>query len=358
MKTIKIFTNLVYGGWSHKDYETGIGGSEEKLIEFAKYFANLRDDKYQYKYDVTIYMNGEHGDFDNVHYKDHREFKPYEHHDVFISFKNREVLVNTINADKVLYFTTEIEPEWPQYLLDQVDRIITISKYHTSRMGNKGNSKLQHEYLWFDSERANMNIINNKEKGSMLYSASPDRGLEELLANWDKVKKLMNLKTLYITYGWDFIDQIAKNNPGTRLWKERMLKRLGRTSKQVTCRHCNHTHTEITDTRDDIVFLGRINYDKMCEMYWKSEYWCLPLNNPDSELFCINAIKAQSSGAIPVVRRTGALQETVNHFVPWEDVAQHGKFVNLDKKQILDNKKFALDFSLKKRLKEFEKLIS
>jgi glycosyltransferase involved in cell wall biosynthesis len=273
-----------------------------------------------------------------VHYRDHREFKPWEHSNIFISFKNRQVLESSINADKILYFTTEIEGKWPQAQLNQVDQVITISKFHTHRMGDAGHPKLKHEYLWADMERMAKNRV-AREEGTMLYSSSFDRGLEELLACWDTVKKKMNLKKLYITYGWDFINLIAKDNPNMAKWKERMEKL-------------------IEQHKEDIVFLGRVSFDEMCQQYWKCQYWCLPLNNADSELFCINAIKAQAAGCIPLVRRTGALQETVNNFVAWEDVSQWDTFKDLTEKQVLENKQFANNFSLKTRLSEFTKLFN
>jgi hypothetical protein len=264
MNTIKIVTNLVYGGIDPHAYETGVGGSEEKLFELAN-FLSAQTDSEQAVYDVTIFTNGWHGDLNGVHYRDHREFKPWEHSNIFISFKNRQVLESSINADKILYFTTEIEGKWPQAQLNQVDQVITISKFHTHRMGDAGHPKLKHEYLWADMERMAKNRV-AREEGTMLYSSSFDRGLEELLACWDTVKKKMNLKKLYITYGWDFINLIAKDNPNMAKWKERMEKL-------------------IEQHKEDIVFLGRVSFDEMCQQYWKCQYWCLPLNNADSELF-------------------------------------------------------------------------
>lgn len=324
-KRIDFYTNLVKEGWSAKSLETGVGGSEEKLIELARELAK--------DYEVTIYHNGEHGDFDGVHYRDHLEFKSYMTREVFVSFKTRDMLLKSIGARKKIHWTAEIEGEWKGYELDNVDRIMTISKYHTSRMGTK-NDKVQHSYIWADLDRVDKRKA-KKEDNTMLYCSSYDRGLEELLVNWGKVKKELNLEKLYITYGWDFIDKVIAFNPPMATWKKRMQELM---------------------KQEGIVELGRLGFDDMSEMYWKSKYWCLPLNNPDSELFCINAIKAQYCEAIPVVRRIGALQETVNEFIDWDSLLGQ-KVGKSTFKDLKANKEHAKKFSLDRAVKEWKQII-
>lgn len=325
--TIRIYTNLVYGGWAAHQLDTGIGGSEEKLIELARELAK--------EHDVTIYMNGEHGNFDKVKYCDHREFQPLEFSDVFISFKAAYILNNTINADIKLHWTTEVEGVWPKHLLDEVDRIICISKYHQSRMPFN-HDKLQYSYLWADTKRLDKNQV-PKEDGTVLYSSSFDRGLEELLTYWDVTKDKLGVNKLLITYGWDFMLNMMKNNPKLFSWKTRIEKMM---------------------ERGDIEFLGRLSNDDMCKTYWLSQYWALPLNNPDSELFCINAIKAQYCGAIPIVRKIGALQETVNEAVNWDWIIGRPNHINsITELSGKNNKDHALKFTLEASVKEWNESI-
>lgn len=326
-KRIDFYTNLVKEGWSARSLETGIGGSEEKLIELARELAKT--------YEVTVYHNGEHGQFDGVNYRDHLEFKGFMTRDTFVSFKTKHMFLNSIAGRKRIHWTTEIEGEWKPYELENVDHVLTISKYHTSRMATK-DSKINHLYLWADLKRMDNNKV-EREDDTMLYCSSYDRGLEDLLTNWGKIKKELKLKKLYITYGWDFIDKIIAFNPQMVDWKKRMLKLM---------------------RQEGIVQLGRLTYDDMCKMYWKSKYWCLPLNNPDSELFCINAIKAQYAGSIPVVRRIGALQETVNEFIDYDSIlGQKVGKSTFSKQGILNNGKHAEKFSLDNAVKEWTKLI-
>lgn len=322
MKTVKVYTNVVLHGWSPKDLETGIGGSEEKLIEWAKALAK--------DYDITIYMNGENGDFDGVKYRPHDEFKAWDKHDVFISFKASHILDQSINADKIIHWTTEVEPEWPKYLLNSVDEVLTISEYHTRRMGSQGD-KIHHEYLWADFERLDKHKV-KREPNTMLYSSSFDRGLEELLARWPVVKEELGLEKLYVTYGWEFLNRMVKTNPRLAEWKVRIEKLLD---------------------QEGVEMLGQLSNDEMCKMYWKSQYWCLPLNKPDSELFCINAVKAQYCGAKPVVRRIGALQETVADFIDWDELVGQ----KTGKSHVDNGRQHVTQFSMDKAIKRWHKIL-
>jgi hypothetical protein len=330
-KKVKIYCNLVYGNWSPRDLETGIGGSEEKLIEFARYLVGTG------KYAVEVYMVGEHGVFDGVRYIDRKQFASWDQHDIFISFKEREILKESINARKIFHWTTEIEPEWPGMLLGQVDTIWTLSKYHTSRMGNlsakRGNipkfeenlKKFRHQYLWADLERLDRNK-SEKKAGTMLYSSSFDRGLEELLKKWTQVKKALGLEKLYITYGWAFMDRVLKGRQGGMKWKEEMQKLM---------------------EQEGVEYLGQLTNDEMCKIYWKCQYWCLPLNNPGAELFCINAIKAQYCRATPVVRKVGALQETVNEYIDWDRLIAQTEVTEVNTEK---NRMHAEKFGMKRRI--------
>ena len=314
MKTIRVHCNVIYEGWSADHLETGIGGSEEKLIEWAREMSK--------KYDVTIYHNGDHGDFDGVKYRDYAEFKPWEYSDVFISFKNRGILLETINAGKIYHWTADIET-WDQLA---PERIICISDWHKRNMLPKG-YPFETMYLWADFERLDKNKV-EKESNTMIYTSSYDRGLEYLLKNWGKTKENLKLDKLYITYGWDFIDRANKSNPQAQTWKDSMIELM---------------------KQDGIEVLGRLTNDELCKYYWKSEYWVNPVTDPRYELFCISAVKAQYCESIPVVIRAGGLKETVNKYIDIEKLIN--KNINdSDESWIVENKKFVTKFDMKKQI--------
>ncbi len=326
-KRIHFYTNLVKEGWSAKSLETGVGGSEEKLIELARELAK--------DYEVTVYHNGEHGNFDGVNYRDHLEFKGFMTREIFVSFKTKDMFLKSIGAQKKFHWTTEIEGEWKPYELANVNKIITISHYHNSKMATQ-DSKIAPIYLWADLARHDKMKV-EKEEGTMLYSSSLDRGLEDLLSNWGTIKEKLKLKKLYISYGWDFIDKVIAFNPQMINWKKHMIELM---------------------KQDGVEMLGRQTYDQMSELFWKAEYWVLPLNNPDSELFCINAIRAQYCGCKPVVRRVGALQETVNEFIDYDSLlGQKVGMSTFGEGSLERNKAHAEKFSLENGVNEWKKLI-
>ena len=326
-KTIRVYTNLVFEGWSASDLETGIGGSEEKLIEWAR--------ELSHKYDITIYHNGVHGTFDGVKYEDYNLFKPWIHSDIFISFKSKMLLLQSINADKIIHWTSDIE-DWSALDIQNVDSISVISDWHKSQM-NVPTIDIDRTYIWADLERLDKNKVKKKKK-TMLYCASFDRGLEDLLKVWGTVKNELNLKKLYIAYGWESYDLANKGNANAQKWKEFMIKLMD---------------------QDGIEMVGRLTNDDMCKLYWKSQYWCLPCNAPKNELFCINAVKAQYCGCIPVVRRLGGMQETVNEFIDFDSLV--GQQVGQDtfgKDSIKKNKKYVKKhFDMKKQIKKWGKIL-
>lgn len=326
-KSIRIVVNVLYEGWSFKDLETGIGGSEEKLIEWARELAK--------DYDITIYHNGVHGNFDGVKYRDYTDFNAWEYSDIFISFKTRQILYQSINAKKKFHWTTEIE-DWIDNPIQDVDKVFVISDFHKDQMKPQ-TLPLERQYLWADFKRLDKNKV-KKEKGTMLFCTSYDRGLEDLLRVWGTVMKKLNLKKLYITYGWDFLDRVAKGNPQRELWKKGMLELL---------------------KQKGIKMLGRLSNNQMCKMYWKSEYWCLPCNNPNSELFCINAVKASYANCIPVVRRIGGLQETILDFKDFDYLI--GQKVGKDtfkEGSLGRNKQYVIDnFDMNKQINKWKAIL-
>ena len=326
-KSIRVIVNPVYEGWTAKDLETGIGGSEEKLIEWARELAK--------DYSITIYHNGVHGNFNKVKYRDYREFNALEYSDVFISFKSRNMLLQSINAGKKFHWTTDIE-DWSDLRIQDVDKIFVISDWHASQM--KSNKiPMEKLYLWADLKRLDKNKV-KKEKGTMLYCTSYDRGLEGLLRNWGTIMKKLELNKLYITYGWDFLDRMIRGNPPKEVWKKNMLELM---------------------KQDGIKVLGRLSNNQMCKYYWKSEYWCLPCNNANAELFCINAVKAQYTNCIPLVRRIGGLQETVNEFMDFDRLI--GQKVGKDtfkKGSFKRNRRYVIDnFSMDKQIEKWKKIL-
>jgi hypothetical protein len=135
-----------------------------------------------------------------------------------------------------------------------------------------------------------------KIPGRALYASSPDRGLLTLLRDWPRIGLEHPSLTLDVTYGWKRYLACSAGNPGARVFRAALDRLMG---------------------QEGIVAQGQITRPEMDSAYWEAEYWVHPLNRADSELFCLNAVKAAHCGALAVVNRLGALQDTVTRWIDY-----------------------------------------
>jgi len=309
---IAFYTNLVHEGWSADSLETGVGGSEEVLILLSRELVKKG-------HQVTIFHNGKHGEFDGVKYEDHRQFSNFEGYDVFVAFKAPHILRETINAKRKFYFSVSSE-NLPIWVVEASEKIIGISDYHLSKITPSDADKKR--FYLFADEKELVEAKDDRNSGTILYSSSFDRGLEDLLKDWSEIRRNnTDINELRIAYGWDFMDKGGAGSPDYAKWKNNMLELM---------------------RQPGITYLGRLSRGDINREYWRAEYWALPLNNPDSELFCINAIKAQYCGAKPIVNKEGALVETVNQYVDYKEFVM-GTSIDPN---ILANKQYTVGFLL------------
>jgi len=122
------------------------------------------------------------------------------------------------------------------------------------------------------------------------YGSSYDRGLEHLLKIWGDVKKAVPEAELNIAYGWQLFVRFYQNNPSSMAWKAKMDELM---------------------KQDGIIHHNRLSQDKVKELMKRCGIWAYPTHF--GEISCINAMKAQAWGAIPVVINFAALKTTVQH---------------------------------------------
>jgi hypothetical protein len=139
--------------------------------------------------------------------------------------------------------------------------------------------------------------------GRMLYASSPDRGLERLLGDWPRLRAAHPRLSLQVTYGWRRFEDCTAGQAPARAYRARLRERL---------------------RQPGIEDAGALSRDEMARVYWRAEYWALPLARAESELFCLNAVKAMHAGALGVVCRGGALRDTVTRWIDYEDFLSGG----------------------------------
>jgi glycosyltransferase involved in cell wall biosynthesis len=279
---IDLYTNTVAGGWLPTD--EFLGGSEESLVLWAEALTRKG-------HEVTIYLNTPDnlvGFHEGVCYRRKEEFDFSEYRECLITFKDPKPWLMGSRAKIRLHWSGEVEPgihSWVRGLTS----LICISDYHLSRLEGlpEGIGKafpLGVDLIHLDKQKV------DKVDNTMLYCSSPDRGLEQLLRDWPKIRENHPDLELRVAYGWKNFDACTQGDPQAQRFKSHLLQGM---------------------QREGIVNLGELSRDQIAQEYWRAEYWVLPLQNPDSELFCLNAIKARHCGAMPVVNRIGALKNTV-----------------------------------------------
>ena len=290
---IKIFTNAVYPSWEPTDLDNFLGGSEELIVRLAEAFTRAN-------YDVTVYHSARIQDSKTVNgvLYEPREQARCGADEIFITFKDNDPWLNGAKAKKNIHLTADIEPSWGMnaqthgFHINAIDVFVNISHYQRRRNVFVPFEKQYAFPLGVDIESLDKNK-QEKIPNTMLYCSSLDRGLLQLLTDWKHIKQKHSELTLKVAYGWKHFD-----------FKNMHIRRF---KNQV----------DALLKSDGVEYLGQLTKDEIEKEYWKAEYWCLPLNNPDSELFCLNAVKSQYCGCVPVVNKIGALSETVGDYIPY-----------------------------------------
>lgn len=286
---IGIFCGDSHEKWSPKNEKTGIGGSEEAVINIARELVKLGNE-------VTVWNRCEDdaGTYGGVQYVD---FLDYEETpvDVFIGWRSLMPWKMGKNYKVGYHWLHDTTPEdqVKQALSLGARKAMVLSKYHRRLYGNIENN-------WLYETRNGVNTAQFEQKvervpGRVFYGSSYDRGLKELLENWPKIKLAVPHATLHIAYGWNTWESISKKQGEVGIESFKNIKEELENAMQ----------------QEGITHLGRISHEQVAKEMLEADVWGYPTWWP--EISCITAIKAQVAGAIPVVIPTAALAETVQY---------------------------------------------
>lgn len=238
---ISIICNPVFSGWSPLDIR--LGGTERSIVEWAQ--------AWSIEHEVTVYKNGPELIHDGVTYLDRNKFV------------TGDVTLNVKSPDYPYghYFTNETDAS--RLDLRPFKSVIWPSRWA------KDHIPVSNDNVWVVPHGYDPKTYypDKKIPKSVLYSSSPDRGLDTLLDIWPDVVAIHPDAYLAVTYGAP-----ERDVPNT-------------------------------------LFLGNTDEATMAELYRSSDVWCHPCNG--GELFGIAAVQAQASGCVPVYFPTMALTETV-----------------------------------------------
>jgi glycosyltransferase involved in cell wall biosynthesis len=135
----------------------------------------------------------------------------------------------------------------------------------------------------------------HKEGCKVVYSSSPDRGLDRLLDYWPDIREIAPDAELHVYYGFDTWEKISevRQDQAAKMQIGFYRFRMKKMAEQGVFSH------------------GRVGQEELARAYLGASMWLYPTNFHETS--CITAMEAQAAMALPITSKLGALAETVKH---------------------------------------------
>lgn len=277
------------GNWGPWSLETGIGGSEEAVIQLSAQLNEMG-------WSVTVYgiPGDKAGVHDNVTWKHYWEFNSKDMFDVLIGWRDPALFDKAFRARKRYLWLHDVidKEELTEERLRNLEGVIFVSQYHRELFPMVPDEKAFASGNGIDPEQFSKldGKVERKPK-KVIYMSAHERGQELLQKIWNDVVEEVPEAELHCYYGWGGYDFVNKDNPERMAWKYRLIEDQKRLKN-------------FTDH-------GKIGHDKIAEEIQSSGVWAYPC--PFPEVYCITGVKAQAGGAYPVISDYAALKETVKY---------------------------------------------
>ena len=121
----------------------------------------------------------------------------------------------------------------------------------------------------------------------VLWASSYDRGLEDILKAWPKIKTEVPDAEIHCFYGWNTYDSLMREGMRSSDFKARMLELM---------------------KQDGVYEHGRVGHKQLLVEYAKSGVFAYPCNYT-GEIQCIALTKAIASGCVAVTNDFAVLPE-------------------------------------------------
>lgn len=285
-----MFTGQGWEKWSPKSIDAGgIGGSETCAVYVCKEFARRG-------YKTILYGDpgSDAGVYDGVEYKPWEQFDPAQQIDILISSRRPDLFRLPVNAKKKICWVHDIfvHPDPKQYIFhDKIDKFFVLSPWHQQFFCQHHNIPVSKTYLTrnaIDLSRFTQPVP--KVRGRMIYSSSPDRGLDVLLDCMPRIRARVpeaHLKVFYGFNNWKLAVE-SRKNPHEIAWMQRIESQLH---------------------QPGVEYVGRIGQKQLAQEFLQAELWGYP--TAFTETFCITACEAMAAGVPVVTSNLAALSTTV-----------------------------------------------
>jgi len=269
--------------------KVGIGGSETAVMAVAQRLA-ARGHR------VRVYTNcGEEGLYGDVEYYRSVGLEWLEKCDMLVGWRNLEWLQSVRARAKWCWVhDTFAKGDTSPYYRSLADRSLALSQWHAQHLTQDRG---------FEWERVSVTRngidLDRFVSGAgprpprAIYSSSPDRGLEPLLAVWPRIRAAVPDAELDVFYG---LEGLRGSGERGHAWAGRIAA----------------TAEKLADS--GVRMRGRVSQAELAKEMLGARVWVHPAwhdEKPWPETSCISAMEAQAAGLHVVTRRYAALAETI-----------------------------------------------
>ena len=273
--------------------EYGMGGTEFCIIKLSEALTRLGHEVVVTGYTLNETCN-------NVNYIHYDQLAQADY-DVaiganYLSFV-KELKDKKIKANKWIFWMHNDEyynwyrgvtmPKWKRYFND-IDCVVGVSQFHANILKEKANELfgyVNHDLNTYIrgidnalDERDWANYKHNKIKSRFIWSSGPERGLDTILNNWDKIKSVLPDATLSVC-----------SPPYAEFWSDRDYSGL-----------------------DGVTWVGSLNHYDLRNEISKAEYWLY--SSKYLETYCITALEMLRGKVKIITNKTGNIGNVVQNW--------------------------------------------
>lgn len=264
--------------WNDHDLETrGVGGSQLVLINLSREFAK--------RHQVTVFNNtSREGVYHGVIYRNFRTLNKEEDWDVFISYRCAVPFPELKSSCKI-HWSIDPGDNSVEKDLPMIDKIITISPFHTKMMRNIFHihpDKMYETRLGIQSDE--YTELLPKTKNKLIFCSAPERGLQHVPTIYSLIQQQIPDVSLVITMDYT----LWGYEPDIKVYRN-MFKDL-----------------------KGVNYLGKIPRQQLIAEQKTSMLHIYPCDGP-YEMFCLASLECQAAGTPTVATHQGALSSTVQN---------------------------------------------
>jgi len=274
--------------WGPHSLESGIGGSEESVIQLSRALARRG-------HRLLVYGSWQGIDEGPDYRVEYRDLKALEaHHDVLVAWRVPEVFSGRRlpNAEWLwLWLHDTIDEARLLPLADHFDVILVGSHFHASLYPKLSELTRVQRYGVDPGQFTNGHIHRDPHK--FIWTSCPTRGLETLLDIWPRIRESLPDATLHVFYDFGNFDILRMRAQGEEAERLQALRTRIRSKAE----------------QPGVIWPGRVGQPLIAQEMLSAGIFAYPTNFP--EIMCISAVKAQAAGCWPVFFPVAALSETI-----------------------------------------------